>query len=128
MKTKTFKVPIYGQTITLIQVDGKDDADAIVPILKNHKLTQEHIDDVLENISKGVFNGGDTFRNFQIERLLVVFYVMKTPYQRANVYSHEKRHLEDRILEWANINDIEASAFLAGFLGEKFFEFQKEKE
>lgn len=123
MKKYSFKLPLYGQNVTLVQVEGKDDADAIMPVLKDNKLSMEDAQQTIEGIRRGCFNGGDTYRNFQIERVLVIFYLMKSERTRANIYSHEKRHIEDRVLEWAGISDIEASAFLAGFLGEKFYEF-----
>lgn len=31
-------------------------------------------------------------------------------------YNHEKRHIEDRVLEYCGITDIEASAYLAGYI------------
>lgn len=123
MKMFSFKLPLYGLTVSLVQIEGKEDADTILPVLKNNKLAQDDIQQTLEEIRRGCFNGGDTYRNFEIERILVIFYLMKSERMRANIYSHEKRHIEDRVLEWAGVNDIEASAFLAGFLGEKFYEF-----
>lgn len=32
------------------------------------------------------------------------------------VVNHEKRHIEDRILQHCGIDDIEAAAYLAGYL------------
>lgn len=45
--------------------------------------------------------------------------------QREEVYAHEKRHIEDRIMKWASVDDIESAGLLAGFLGTKFYEFKK---
>ena len=50
---------------------------------------------------------------------------MKNERTRANVYSHEKRHIEDRVLQYASVDDIESAGLLAGFLGEKFYDFDK---
>lgn len=44
---------------------------------------------------------------------------------RAEIYSHEKRHIEDRVLDFFSVNNIESAGLLAGFLGEKFYEFWK---
>lgn len=128
MNKLTFKIPLYEQTVTLVQIEGKEDVDAVLQLLKEIKVDQENINDTIDNIKRGCFNGGDTFRNFEIRRMLVVFYPMTTPRVKENLYSHEKRHIEDRVLEWAHVDDIEAAAFLAGFLGEKFYEFQNKKK
>lgn len=40
-------------------------------------------------------------------------------------WCHEKRHVEDRILSNCNINDKEASAYLAGYLADKFVNILK---
>ena len=50
---------------------------------------------------------------------------MSSEKNRDNCYSHEKRHIEDRVLEWYSVNDIESAGLLAGFLGEKFADFEK---
>lgn len=74
----------------------------------------------LENIWA---NGEITFRNMTVRTCVVVFYQMRSELDRAEVYSHEKRHIEDRVLNWAGVDDIEASALLAGYLGRQFAKF-----
>ena len=60
--------------------------------------------------------------------MLVVFYPMSSEDVQAEVYYHEKRHVEDRIMEWASVNDIESAGLLAGFLGTKFYLFAKQNK
>lgn len=125
MKKLKFQVPLYQVDVTLVQIEGKEDADAILPILKEHKITQEYVDDVVGAISKDATAGGDTFRNLDMHKILVIFYCFKSERMRENVWSHEKRHIEDRIMEFCGVNDIESAGLLAGFLGEKFYDFKK---
>lgn len=78
---------------------------------------------VIDNIIHNYKNGGETFRNLNKCKILVIFYAMENDYERAKVYSHEKRHIEDRLLQWFSVDDIESSALLAGHLGKVFYEF-----
>lgn len=121
----SFKIPLYYVDVTLIQVESKKDADSVETILKNIKTDKEYLDDTVGNIKRGCRNGGDTYRNLDLKRFVVIFYRMSSEKNRDNCYSHEKRHIEDRVLEWYSVNDIESAGLLAGFLGEKFHDFEK---
>lgn len=61
----------------------------------------------------------------QIHDAMIEYHPFTSLSNQVEVFTHEKRHVEDRICEWLGINDIEASAYLAGFLGVKFWEFQQ---
>lgn len=113
----SFKVPIYGVHIDYVQIETPDDSSQFSKIAKRLSMAEDDIDYVINNIRTG-FNGGDTFRNMRLRRILVIIYRYKSEKVRRNVVNHEKRHVEDRILEYYNITDIEASAFLAGHLSE----------
>lgn len=119
-----FKIPLYYVDVTLIQVEGKEDADSVEAILKSVKTEREWIDYTIGGIKRGCMNGGDTYRNEDLKRFVVIFYYMSNERNRSNCYSHEKRHIEDRVMEWNSVNDIESAGLLAGFLGEKFDEFK----
>lgn len=123
MKKTTFQVPLYGVDITLVQAECKDDALALKKEMKRLCCDQESMDTTFNNIEQGCMNGGDTYRNFAIRKMLVIFYPMSSEDVQAEVYCHEKRHVEDRIMEWACVNDIESAGLLAVFLGTKFYEF-----
>lgn len=120
-----FKIPLYYVDVTLIQVESEKDANSVETILKNIKTDKEYLDDTVGNIKRGCMNGGDTYRNLDLKKFVVIFYRMSSEKNRDNCYSHEKRHIEDRVLEWYSVNDIESAGLLAGFLGEKFSDFEK---
>lgn len=123
MITYKFDIPIYDIRIDLIQVENKDDANGVVRFMQTIKCQQEFIDEVTENIKKGYFNGGETFRNFDLRKMLIIFYPMENEETRAEVYSHEKRHIEDRVMQHESVDDIESAGLLAGFLGRQFYKF-----
>lgn len=123
MITYKFDIPIYDIRIDLIQVENKEDANGVVRFMQTIKCQQEFIDDVTENIKKGCVNGGETFRNFDLRKMLIIFYPMENEETRAEVYSHEKRHIEDRVMQHESVDDIESAGLLAGFLGRQFYKF-----
>lgn len=123
MKKLRFNIPIYDFDITLVQVESKDDTNNVLSMMKSIKCPQEYLDSVKDYIERGCYGGGDTFYNFDIREILVVFYNFNEEESRLEVYSHEKRHVEDRVLEHTNVKDIESAGLLAGFLGRQFFRF-----
>ena len=120
-----FRIPLYEVDVTLIQVETAADADAVETLLKDIKADEECLNDTVAGIRRGCCNGGDTYRNLDLKKVIVIFYKITSERQRDNVYSHEKRHIEDRVLEWYGVNDIESAGLLAGFLGEKFHMFER---
>ena len=122
-----FKIPLYYVDVTLAQVESVKDAEAVESILRNIKTDKEYLDDTVNAIKRDCRNGGDTYRNLNLKKVVVIFYKMSSVRERDNCYSHEKRHIEDRVLEWYSVNDIESAGLLAGFLGEKFGEFVRKQ-
>ena len=123
MKKLDFQIPLYKVDVTLVQVESKKDESTVTELLKSIDAEDEDIECTANYIKRGVVNGGDTYRNFERKCIIVVFYLMEDNMSRAEVYSHEKRHIEDRILKFYGVDDIESAGLLAGFLGERFYEF-----
>ena len=84
---------------------------------------QEFIDEFIDYIERGYYDGGNTYRNFDFKRILVIFYPMSDEETRAELYAHEKRHIEDRVMQHASVDDIESAGLLAGYLGKMFYQF-----
>lgn len=120
MKKLKFAVPLYDIDVTLVQVESPNDADDVKACCEEIELLPEDITATLEFIRQDKCNGGDTWRNFDKGQMLVIFYRMTDGRIKINRYGHEKRHVEDRILQWCGVDDIEAAAYLAGFLSEQF--------
>lgn len=117
-----FKTPYYDYNITLIQVESDKDADAVCKFLLKEGINKDVVSDVKEQIQGDYVNGGETNWNARTKRVICVFYEYLNEVDRVNIYSHEKRHIEDRILQHCKVDDIEASAYFAGWLGTKFYE------
>ena len=120
-----FEIPIYKVEVNLIQVMSDEDSKEVEQELLDMEAQKEDIDTVIEDIVTNCRNGGYTFRNLDKKKFLVIFCSMDSDRVRAEVYAHEKRHIEDRLLAAYNIDDIESAGLLAGFLGEKFYDFTK---
>lgn len=116
MKKIEFKIPIYDFDVTILEIESKEDKAEANTILSSVIPNKESIDEVLSYIEDGSMNGGDTFRNMLYKTFIVVLYPFKDIETRREVINHEKRHIEDRILEYCGISDIEASAYLAGYI------------
>ena len=118
MKIKEFTIPIYQYDVSLIFSEGND-AEDVRKFLQDFECTHEDLDFVYNNITEGCFNGGETFRNMKKRKFAAVFYLFSDELVRVNIICHEKRHIEDRLMEHIVVEDIEAAAYLAGFLAEK---------
>lgn len=125
MKSFSFEVPIYNVHIDLIQVESKNDSKDVLRFMRAIKCTGQFIEEVKDYIERGAINGGETYRNIDLKKILIIFTPFSSETRREEVYAHEKRHVEDRILEWFNVDDIESAGLLAGFLACKFYEFKK---
>ena len=123
MKTLKFKIPLYKVTVDLIQIEDKNDVEPVKAYFNENRI--EPIEEVLDNIAKDACDGGETYRLLSKRQMTVLFYQFSSDIEKANIYAHEKRHMEDRILEYFDVNDIESAAILAGYLGEKFYAFDK---
>lgn len=125
MKKMCFTIPLYGIRVTLVQAEDRTDADMTERVLKSNHVGDEYIHDVVDAVRRGAVNGGETYRNFRERRVFVFFYPFENDERRAEIYAHEKRHIEDRVLEWFAVNDIESAGLLAGFLGVQFYKFER---
>lgn len=120
MNVKKFKIPIYDYDVMYVEVEKGDKIKELKPHLKYIEGT-EYMKEVLEDVTNGKFNGGQHFYNPRFRRVLLFLYRQTSKKSRLNILGHEKRHLEDRLLEATGINDIEAAGYLAGFLTKQLF-------
>lgn len=118
MKKKRIDVSMYDFRVDLLEVENSDDVALLVKYFKSIRLENDISVEILDAVKNGDVDGGWTISNFGLKRILVVLLKMRTVSQRRKVMSHEKRHVEDDILEHASVNDKEAAGYLAGYLGE----------
>jgi hypothetical protein len=115
MKIKKFKVDVYDWDVTLIETKSAKDWRKVKKELVKFDISPEDIE--YAKTSMHCQNGGEHFFQKEQRASLVILYPMTTPLMRMEVLCHEKRHVEDRILQRCLVEDIEASAYLAGYLG-----------
>lgn len=121
MKIKNIDIPIYEFSLKLISIDGPDDSKEIRPHLIDIGCDDDEIESILANIINDVKDGGLTYRNLSNKKIIIILYRCTSENKRINIIGHEKRHVEDRILDYVCVDDIEAAAYLAGYLSEKLF-------
>lgn len=127
MKRYDFTIPIYDVDVTLIQVERgtENECRTLRKALRSFGCKKESIDEDVNEIREGDMNGGATYRNMTARVVVVVFHEFTSEERMVEVYSHEKRHVEDRVLEFFEVKDTESAGLLAGFLGVEFHKFYK---
>lgn len=116
MKKIVFNIPIYDFDVTILEVQQKEDSREVCDMLHTISEDESSISQVAEYIVNEDMNGGDTFRNMPMKQFIVVIYPCRDEQTRREIINHEKRHIEDRIIQYCGIDDIEASAYLAGYI------------
>lgn len=125
MKTYSFKVPMFDYDIKLIQIEGKKDYAQVKKIEWLQGIPDEDREEIFKNAKEDVCDGACVLRNLNMRQLIVVFYRFESEEKKVSVYAHEKRHVEDRIMEHLQIEDFETAGYLAGFLAVEFNKFIK---
>ena len=121
MKLLKFKVPIYDWKITFIEVTSKKDSKKVHKIYKKFKVGKYDLKDITNIVKKGYVNGGRFSYDFSYQEGIIIIFKTTSKKERRKVLKHECRHCEDRILQHAHVEDIEASAYLAGFISEHIY-------
>ena len=126
MRRVNFKVPIYDWNITVVTLYGPSDAEEFSAALKEIDADVHAAAETIEALKNGCKNGGD----FWCDKGVRVGLIDVFPWtNKGNLYktlNHEKRHLIDRILEHAGVHDIEAAAYLDGYVSAQIFEHFEE--
>ena len=125
MKKLRFRIPLYKVDVTLVQSENRTETNEVRKVLKRNHITNDSVEDIASAVGRGACNGGETFRDLRYKRMFVFFYPFDNDITRAEIYSHEKRHIEDRVLEFFGVKDIESAGLLAGYLGEQFYKFER---
>lgn len=128
MIKKSFTIPFFEVKMVYIIIEGVFDYEVLKKTLKSYTaLDNELRDRALDIVRTGKVNGGDTIRHLETREMLCIIYQCTSEAKRLNIICHEKRHIEDRLLEFFGINDIETAGFLAGFLGDKMLNYKLTK-
>lgn len=124
-------IPIYGYTMWLVKLSksdykGKKLSTAKIGLKsKPIELDDETCKEIDDNIEAGDLDGAITCHIGSYRKLVVFFYPITDKERQIEIFCHEKRHCEDFILNFLDVNDKEAAAYLAGWLGKVFWKFLK---
>jgi hypothetical protein len=121
MIKKTIKVPLYDYKIILLEIESKEEKSSVLKICNHYNIDERVVEEISSNIENDCYNGGITCHNSSCRTIVVLLYRQTNEVVRRRVINHEKRHVEDFILQHLDIDDLEASAYLAGFLSEKIY-------
>ena len=117
MIIKKFKIPLYDYEVTYIRlahIDGED--KQVEKILTRMGANAESLNNTLDDMRNKRVDGGEHYFNLQDGKSVVIIFPCRSNDKLISIIAHEKRHLEDRVLQWASVNDIESAGFLAGYL------------
>ena len=128
MKQLKFDVPIFDIEVILIQVESIEDKDAVLELMKGYDASEDILEELDNTIYDKDSDGASTFWNSKLHRAITVFYEMESQERKDICYAHEKRHIEDRILEFCGIDDRETAGYLAGWLMPYFNKLNKESK
>jgi len=79
--------------------------------------------DIINQIREGYTNGGwHLYKNGQ-RVSMILLYKQTDPKLRHAIINHEKRHLEDNIIDYSMIECSEGKAMLSGYVSKIFYEF-----
>lgn len=120
-----FKIPLYNVYVTYVIIESSKDYNDLAKVVKSIRLDKEQSDRCLEIVKRDCVNGGDTIRQLNYRKIFCIIYRCTSDTIRKDIICHEKRHIEDRILEYFHVNDIESAGLLAGFLGLKMLNYKK---
>lgn len=121
MKVTRFEVPIFIYKVIVVTIEGPDDVADILPLLKELKVNKADTKEVKRNIKESVKKGGIHFYNEGLQSSMIIIYSDENYEDYINTLGHEKRHIEDAILETKGIRDRETAAYIAGYLTQKLF-------
>ena len=78
MKKMEFQLPYYKVDVALLQVEGKEDENDVAELLKS--MDVEDPEYTLDGIRRVAVNGGDTYRDLNNKRMVVLFYLQNNYY------------------------------------------------
>lgn len=127
MKKLSFKIDVYDWEVYLYQLEAKDSKKDVIKVLQKHNISVEENQSVVNGVEDGNYDGATTFSNKGLAVSVVLFDPFSNKNKKVEVYAHEKRHVEDDIIDTVNLEiNGEASAYLAGCLAVHFLQLSEQ--
>lgn len=120
MKRKEIKIPIFDWDLVVLEVESDKDYSHLQDF-KEVNVSAEDYNEIKDGIRNGIFNGGLSFSNSDLNKSVIILYKMESELEKLKTLGHEKRHIEDYILQELDIHDAETAGLLAGYLAGELF-------
>lgn len=135
MKFKHIDIEMLGFDILFIETNVGDEHETaksktaefneVIVLLESMKLNEGNIDYIETRVCDMIDSGIALYNND--ERTCAI--IIANPSHDEILHeliSHEKRHVEDNILDYCEIDDREAAAYLSGYLAKKIYSLYDE--
>lgn len=119
MKQIDLKIPIYMWNLKIILIEGKKDVPTLTKVVNKYKLPDSK--SLIDEIKAGGKEGGKTYTRKGSLDFIVMIFPHSSTSGFIRTLNHEKRHVVDDILEWQDVHDKEAAAYLDGYLSEELY-------
>jgi len=120
MEIRRFTVNPYKWSVIFIKYPKRKNLKEIKKILRPFEINKDKMKELYDQIKNNTLeNGGHFIYNNQCMLGCIILYKQKNKKREMVALMHEKRHLEDHILDYCNIRDYEAAGYLAGWLMKK---------
>ena len=117
MKVKKIKIPIYDYDVKMIEVEKGDKPSKVTK--ECGSLTKADRKLISSNIKNEYIDGGVLYYNLSRRKFVIIVYMVTSKKNRIEIIGHEKRHVEDRLLNHCAVTDLEAAGYLSGWLAKK---------
>lgn len=115
----SFNIDIFDFCVHYAQVDTVEDIDEFEKVYK--RIFRESISEEIKEDLDSRLTGGYHIFSRHLKTSFILVYNPGDFCTMINALTHEKRHVEDTILEFLGIEDFETAGYLAGFLTQKLF-------
>lgn len=124
MKFRHIPISYYGCEVLVVQLEKNTTWKEVKAVFKKYGFPNPK---KLNNIkvNKYIYDGGWTLKLYKQRQFAIIITRCSSENKRINILLHEKRHIEDYILDMCGVHDIEAAAYLAGYLGGKVLNDKK---
>lgn len=124
MKYRHLSIPYYNSELLVVQLEKDTTWKEVKAVFKKYGFSNPK---KLKNIevNKYIYDGGWTLKLYKQRQFAIIITRCSSENKRINILLHEKRHVEDYILDMCDVHDIEAAAYLAGYLGGKILNDKK---
>ena len=116
MKYHKFKIRIYDWDVYYIEAENSKDSKRInkklIHIGVSKKIRKIHVN----NIAGGAKDGGVHIYDVHKRQSTIIIYETTSHKEKMDILCHEKRHVEDRIIDHLSLGGTEAGAFIAGYI------------